>query len=37
MNGTTKLGLMVTATLLALVAISWVVAQVIFYLTKDDK
>ena len=36
MDATLKLGLMVTTTLLALAAVSWIVAEVIIFLTKDD-
>ena len=37
MDGTTKLGLMTTATIAALWALAWVVAELITYLSKDDK
>ena len=36
MDGTLKLSLMVAATLLVIAAVSWVVAEVIIFLTKDD-
>lgn len=36
MDATLKLGLMVATTLLVLAAASWVLAEVIIYLTKDD-
>jgi hypothetical protein len=36
MDATLKLGLMVATTLLALTAVSWIVAEVIIFLTKDD-
>ena len=37
MDGTLKLGLMTATTLLFIFAFSWVVAEVIVFLTKEDK
>jgi hypothetical protein len=37
MDGTLKLGLMTATSLLVLFAISWVVAEVIVFLSKEDK
>jgi hypothetical protein len=37
MDGTLKLGLMVATTYLVLAAFSWVVAEVIIFLSKEDK
>jgi hypothetical protein len=36
MDGTLKLSLMVATTLLVIVAVSWVLAEVIIFLTKDE-
>ena len=37
MNGATKLGLMTATTLLVLWGIAWVLAEVIIFLSKEDK
>jgi hypothetical protein len=37
MDGTLKLGLMVFTSLLVVAAISWVLAEVIIFFSKDDK
>jgi hypothetical protein len=36
MNGTLKLGIMVATTLLSLAVISWILAEIVIFLTKDD-
>jgi len=37
MNGTAKLGLMTAITILVLWAVAWVAAEVIIYLSKENK
>jgi hypothetical protein len=37
MDGTLKLGLMTATTLLVLWAVAWVFAEVIIFLSKEDK
>jgi hypothetical protein len=37
MDPTVKLGLMVATTLLALAAVSWLLAEAIIFFTKDDE
>jgi|APGre2960657373_1045057.scaffolds.fasta_scaffold554742_2 hypothetical protein len=37
MDGTIKLGLMTATTILGLWAAAWIVAEVIIYLSKEDK
>lgn len=36
MDGTLKLGLIVATTLLAIAAVSWVLAKVLIFLSKDE-
>jgi hypothetical protein len=36
MDGTLKLSLMVATTLLVIAAVSWVLAEVVIFLTKDE-
>jgi hypothetical protein len=36
MDGTLKLGLIVATTLLAIAAVSWVLAEVLIFLSKDE-
>jgi hypothetical protein len=37
MDGTIKLGLITATTILGLWAVAWVIAEVIIYLSKEDK
>jgi hypothetical protein len=36
MDGTAKLGLMTATVILGLWAVSWILAEIIIYLTKDE-
>ena len=36
MGGTVKLGLMTATTIVGLWVVAWAIAEVMFYLTKDD-